>query len=50
MQTYADMTKEQLQEELAKVRQTYKEYQDTGLKLDMSRGQPSTEQLDCILP
>lgn len=46
MQTYADMTKEQLQEELAKVRQTYKEYQDKGLKLDMSRGKPSTEQLD----
>ena len=37
MQTYADMTKEQLQEELTKVRQIYKEYQDKGLKLDMSR-------------
>lgn len=36
MQTYADMTKEQLQEELTKVRQIYKEYQDKGLKLDMS--------------
>ena len=31
MQTYADMTKEQLQEELTKVRQIYKEYQDKGL-------------------
>ena len=46
MQTYADMTKEQLQEELTKVRQIYKEYQDKGLKLDMSRGKPSSEQLD----
>lgn len=46
MQTYADMTKEQLQEELTKVRQIYKEYQDKGLKLDMSRGKPSSGQLD----
>ena len=46
MQTYADMTKEQLQEELTKVRQIYKEYQDKGLKLDMSRGNPSSGQLD----
>ena len=46
MQTYADMTKEQLQEELTKVPQIYKEYQDKGLKLDMSRGKPSSGQLD----
>lgn len=38
--------KGQLQEELTKVRQIYKEYQDKGLKLDMSRGKPSSGQLD----
>ena len=46
MQAYADMTKEQLLEEEAKLRQLYKEFQGKGLKLDMSRGKPSPEQLD----
>lgn len=49
MQNYAEMTKEQLQEEEAKLRQLYKEYQNKGLKLDMSRGKPSTEQLDLAM-
>ena len=46
MQAYADMTKEQLLEEETQLRQLYKEYQGKGLKLDMSRGKPSPEQLD----
>ena len=46
MQAYADMTKEQLLEEEAQLRQLYKEFQGKGLKLDMSRGKPSPEQLD----
>ncbi len=46
MQTYANMSKEELQEELAKVKAIYKEYQDKHLSLDMSRGKPSSEQLD----
>lgn len=46
MQSYAEMTKEALQQELEDLRKIYKEYQDKGLKLDMSRGKPSSDQLD----
>lgn len=49
MKAYADMTKKQLQEEEAKLRQQYKEYQGKGLNLDMSRGKPSAEQLDLAM-
>lgn len=49
MQAYANMTKEQLLEEEAKLRQVYQEYQGRGLQLDMSRGKPSPEQLDLAM-
>lgn len=46
MKPYVEMTKEELQEERQKLSALYKEYQGKELKLDMSRGKPSTEQLD----
>ncbi len=49
MQAYANMTREQLQEEEAKLRQIYKDYQGKGLSLDMSRGKPAAQQLDLAM-
>lgn len=49
MQAYADMSKEQLEMESERLRQLYREYQNKGLKLDMSRGKPSGEQLDLAM-
>lgn len=46
MQSYTTMTKEQLRSEAEELNRIYREYQDQGLSLDMSRGKPSTEQLD----
>ncbi len=44
--TYREMTKEQLCAEREKVSAKYEELKAMGLKLDMSRGKPNTEQLD----
>ena len=46
MKPYAQMTKEELTEELAAVKKEYKSYQNMALALDMSRGKPCLEQLD----
>lgn len=46
MQPYAEMTKEDLQALRKQLSAAYKEYQAKDLKLDMSRGKPSAEQLD----
>lgn len=46
MQSYQEMTKEELLKEKAELESIYKKYQQSGLKLDMSRGKPSQEQLD----
>ena len=46
MQSYFDMTREELSAEQENLMKKYKEYQSRNLKLDMSRGKPSTEQLD----
>ena len=44
--SYKEMTKEELQEIRKEVAAKYDELKAKGLKLDMSRGKPNTEQLD----
>ena len=46
MQSYQEMTKEELLAEKKSLEAEYKKFQQRGLKLDMSRGKPSQEQLD----
>ena len=46
MKPYREMTREELQKEKAALEAKYKEFQDRGMKLDMSRGKPSKAQLD----
>lgn len=46
MQNYLVMTKEQLQQELDSLQNNYQAFVDMKLKLDMSRGKPSPDQLD----
>ena len=47
---YTEMSRDELQEEKEKLLQQYKEWQGKELSLDMSRGKPSTEQLDLSMP
>lgn len=46
MQSYQEMTKEELLKEKESLEAEYRKYQKRGLQLDMSRGKPSAEQLD----
>ena len=48
MKRYADMTADQRREEYAAVRKAYEAQKALGLKLNMARGKPSTEQLDMV--
>ncbi len=43
---YSEMTREELTEEKERLQDQYKMWQGKGLALDMSRGKPSTQQLD----
>ena len=43
---YSEYSKEQLLNERECLKASYKKYLDMGLNLDMSRGKPSSEQLD----
>ena len=46
MKPYTEMSKEELKNEIASLKQEYKRYQSLSLSLDMSRGKPCKEQLD----
>ena len=46
MKPYAEMTKEELTALHAELKAAYKDYQSQDLRLDMSRGKPSIDQLD----
>ncbi|MDD5937260.1 MAG: aminotransferase [Clostridiales bacterium] len=46
MKTYQSMSRTELEQLQVQLQQQYKEFQGKGLKLDMSRGKPSKEQLD----
>ena len=46
MQSYQEMSKEELLKEKEHLEAEYKKFQQRGLKLDMSRGKPSRRQLD----
>ena len=50
MPRYADMSKAELETELAAVRARYDEMAARGLSLNMARGKPSTAQLELSLP
>ena len=49
MQPYAEMSNEELQALRKQLSAQYKEFQARDLRLDMSRGKPSAEQLDLSL-
>lgn len=46
MQSYQEMSKEELMQEKEALEAIYKAHAQSGLQLDMSRGKPSAEQLD----
>ena len=46
MKPYAEMSKEELKNEIKELRTEYRKYQGMELKLDMSRGKPCLDQLD----
>ena len=50
MQSYQEMTKEELCKEKESLEAAYKEWQKRGLSLNMARGKPSEEQLDLTMP
>ena len=46
MKSYQEMTEEELRQERELLAETYRRIKEQGLKLDMSRGKPSVEQLE----
>ena len=50
MKKYSEMSPEELAAEKEQLSNQYKAWQAKGLKLDMSRGKPSVEQLNLSMP
>ena len=50
MKKYTEMTKNELSAERVALLDRYNEYKNMGLKLDLSRGKPNSDQLDISLP
>ena len=50
MKRYSDLTREELNSEYDALLTKYNEYKARGLRLDLSRGKPNSEQLDISLP
>lgn len=50
MKSYSEMSREELLAEQSALTAKYKEYKDEGIKLDMSRGKPSEEQVSVSSP
>ena len=50
MKKYAELSKQELQAEYDNLLKIYDEYKAQGLKLDLSRGKPNSDQLDISLP
>ena len=46
MKKYVEMNRQELEEELVKLKAAYKKYQEMSLTLNMARGKPCIEQLD----
>ena len=46
MKKYAEMNKQELEQEIVKLKAEYKKYQEMELSLNMARGKPCREQLD----
>ena len=50
MKKYSEFTREELLLEKSALLEKYNEYKASGLKLDLSRGKPNSDQLDISLP
>ena len=50
MKKYSELSRTELQNEYDLVLEKYNEYKSMGLKLDLSRGKPNSDQLDISLP
>ncbi len=50
MKKYSELTKDEQKKEYEALLSKYEEYKSKGLKLDLSRGKPNSDQLDISLP